>query len=374
MKALFLIFHGFEAHNGISKKIQYQVEGLIQNGVDVKLCYLVIDEHGYHKRMINDTIIENYGKSFLAKINKRICYNSLKKYILKEHINFLYVRHDLNANPFLVSFFKALKKRNINIILEIPTYPYDDEFIHASWKDRLQNYTDKLYRNCLSKTLYKIVTFTDFSQIWGIQTINISNGIDFNAVKLKSNNKTNIDELNLIGVADIHAWHGYDRVIRGMINYYKYNRDIKVYFHIVGNGIEQVINDLKQITRDNNLSEFVKFYGPKSGLELDLLFDFADFGIASLARHRSNIVNIKTLKNREYAARGIPFIYSEIDSDFENMPYVLKAPANEESIDICRIIDFYSRLNMTAKEIRESIYHLSWKNQMKIIIETPINS
>ena len=109
-------------------------------------------------------------------------------------------------------------------------------------------------------------------------------------------------------------------------------------------------------------------------MELDLLFDFADFGIASLARHRSNIVNIKTLKNREYAARGIPFIYSEIDSDFENMPYVLKAPANEESIDICRIIDFYSRLNMTAKEIRESIYHLSWKNQMKIIIETPINS
>ncbi|MPL85124.1 hypothetical protein SDC9_31092 [bioreactor metagenome] len=374
MKALFLIFHGFEAHNGISKKILYQVEGLKQNNIEVMLSYLLIDKNGFHKRMVNDRIIENYGKGLFAKIKKRICYDKLKSYILKEQINLLYVRHDLNANPFLVSFFKSIKDNNINIILEIPTYPYDNEFIHASWKDRLQNYIDKLYRNSLSKTLYRIVTFTNFSQIWGIQTINISNGIDFNAVKLKSNNKTNIDELNLIGVADIHAWHGYDRVIRGMINYYKYNRDIKVYFHIVGNGIEQVINDLKQITRDNNLSEFVKFYGPKSGLELDLLFDFADFGIASLARHRSNIVNIKTLKNREYAARGIPFIYSEIDSDFENMPYVLKAPANEESIDICRIIDFYSRLNMTAKEIRESIYHLSWKNQMKIIIETPINS
>ena len=374
MKALFLIFHGFEAHNGISKKILYQVEGLRQNNIDVMLCYLLIDKNGFHKRMVNDTAIDNYGKGLLAKIKKRICYDTLKNYILKEKINFLYVRHNLNANPFLVSFFKSINKNNINIILEIPTYPYDNEFIHASWKDRLQNYIDKLYRNCLSKTLYRIVTFTDFSQIWGIQTINISNGIDFNAIKLKSSNKTNINELNLIGVADIHAWHGYDRVIRGMINYYKINRSIKVYFHIVGNGIEQVINDLKQITRDNNLSEFVKFYGPKSGLELDLLFDFADFGIASLARHRSNIVNIKTLKNREYAARGIPFIYSEIDSDFENMPYVLKAPANEESIDICRIIDFYSRLNMTAKEIRESIRHLSWKNQMKIILETQINS
>ena len=57
-------------------------------------------------------------------------------------------------------------EKNINIILEIPTYPYDNEFIHASWKDRLQNYIDKLYRNCLSKTLYRIVTFTDFSQIF----------------------------------------------------------------------------------------------------------------------------------------------------------------------------------------------------------------
>jgi hypothetical protein len=374
MKALFLIFHGFEAHNGISKKILYQVEGLRQNNIDVMLCYLLIDKNGFHKRMVNDTAIDNYGKGLLAKIKKRICYDTLKNYILKEKINFLYVRHNLNANPFLVSFFKSINKNNINIILEIPTYPYDNEFIHASWKDRLQNFIDKQYRNCLSKTLYRIVTFTDFSRIWGIQTINISNGIDFNAIKLKSSNKTNINELNLIGVADIHAWHGYDRVIRGMINYYKINRSINVNFHIVGNGIEQVINELKQLTRDNNLGEYVKFYGPKSGLDLDLLFDFADFGIASLARHRSNIVNIKTLKNREYAARGIPFIYSEIDSDFENMPYVLKASANEEPIDICQILDFYSGLNTSAKEIRESIYHLSWKNQMKIIIEKQNNS
>ncbi len=37
-----------------------------------------------------------------------------------------------------------------------------------------------------------------------------------------------------------------------------------------------------------------------------------------------DIFKIKTLKNREYAARGIPFIYSEIDDDFENMPYIIK--------------------------------------------------
>ncbi len=369
MKALFLVFHGFEAHNGISKKIKYQVEGLKQNGVDVRLCYLFIENDGNHNRMINDTIIENYGKGFFGKIKKRICYKKLKNYILKEQIDFIYVRHDFNANPFLVCFFKTMKKYNIKIILEIPTYPYDNEFIHARWQDRFQNQIDKQFRHCLAEAIFRIVTFTDLSQIWGVKTINISNGIDFDQVRLKSNNIINKDKLNLIGVADIHSWHGYDRIIKGMANYYKQNGLVKVYFHVIGNGIIQVIKELKLLTKENNLDEYIYFHGPKSSLELDSLFDSADFGIASLARHRSNITHIKTLKNREYAARGIPFIYSEIDSDFEKMPYILKAPANEEPIDICEIVDFYAKLNITSNEIRESIYHLSWKNQMKIIIE-----
>ena len=64
------------------------------------------------------------------------------------------------------------------------------------------------------------------------------------------------------------------------------------------------------------------------------LFDRCDMGIGSLGRHRSGIQHIKTLKNREYAARGIPFIYSETDTDFENRPYILKVPANEAPVNI----------------------------------------
>lgn len=373
MKVLFLVFHGFEAHNGISKKIFYQVDGLKQNGIDVRLCYLLIDENGFHKRMVNDSIVENFGKGILAKIKKRISYGSLLNYILKEKIDFLYVRHDFNANPFLVSFFNSLKKRNVKTILEIPTYPYDNEFTHAKWKDYIQLGIDKLFRALLSKALFRIVTFTELHEIWGTPTICISNGIDFDKVKMKSIDNKSRNKLNLIGVADIHAWHGFDRLIHGLVNYYKQEKKIKVYFHIVGSGVEIVINDLKQIIIENHIKEYVKFHGPKSGIELDALFDLADFGIASLARHRSNISSIKTLKNREYAARGIPFIYSEIDTDFDNMPYVLKAPANNEPIDIQNIIDFHSNIKTSFIEIRKSIIHLSWKNQMKIIVNNVIN-
>lgn len=374
MKALFLVFHGFEAHNGISKKIFYQIDGLKQCGVDARLSYLFIDEDGYHKRMADETVIENFGKGVLAKIKKRIYYDSLLKYILQEEIEFVYVRHDLNANPFLVSLFKSLKKNNIKIILEIPTYPYDQEFIHADWKECFQNKIDKLFRMSLAKTLFRIVTFTDLSVIWGVPTINISNGIDFNKVRIKATDCISKDKLNMIGVADIHAWHGYDRVIKGLANYYQQNNQVKVYFHIVGEGIKQLVNELKLIVKQNQLEEYVQFHGPKSGLELDVFFDFSDFGIASLARHRSNITNIKTLKNREYAARGIPFIYSETDTDFDNMPYIIKAPANETPINIQSIVDFHSKLTISAQDIRLSINHLSWKNQMNAVINNITNT
>lgn len=63
-------------------------------------------------------------------------------------------------------------------------------------------------------------------------------------------------------------------------------------------------------------------------------------GIASLGRHRNGITGIKTLKNREYAARGIPFVYSERDSDFDGMGYVMKAPADDTPLDIAALVRF----------------------------------
>jgi hypothetical protein len=77
---------------------------------------------------------------------------------------------------------------------------------------------------------------------------------------------------------------------------------------------------------------------------------------------------IKTLKNREYAARGIPFLYSETDSDFDHKPYVLKVPADESAIDMDEVVSFYRALSMPAAAIRDSIQDLSWKNQMEHVI------
>lgn len=117
------------------------------------------------------------------------------------------------------------------------------------------------------------------------------------------------------------------------------------------------------------MENYVILYGKKHGEELDKIFDKCDFGIGSLGRHRVGIKHIKTLKNREYAARGIAFTYSETDSDFDDMPYVLKMPADETPVNISKIISFYQELTLTPYEIRNSISNLSWKHQMELVLQ-----
>ena len=107
----------------------------------------------------------------------------------------------------------------------------------------------------------------------------------------------------------------------------------------------------------------------QTGEELNELFNRADFAIGSLGRHRSGIYNIKTLKNREYAARGLAFMYSEIDEDFDQMPYVMKVPADESPINISLLISFYRSLTISPSNIRASIRHLSWQEQMRKVYE-----
>lgn len=369
MKILFLIFHGFSEANGISKKIHYQVTGLKANGHDVDLCYYTVNEaNGHRIRMINNTKLVDYGTGTLAKLKKRICYNSISKYITDHDIQLVYVRSDHNANPFTVHFFKQLKRKGIKTVMEIPTYPYDQEYEGFPLQIRMELYTDKCFRKTLARQLNYIVTFSDYPQIFGAPTIRISNGIDFNSIKIKNKRNDTSQEIHFIGVAEVHYWHGYDRMIAGVGEYYRHSHSLRVYFHIVGGICSEDMNTFQAIINKYNIEKYIIFHGQKSGEELDHLFERCDMAIGSLARHRSHIDKIKTLKNREYAARGIPFIYSETDNDFEMMPYILKVPADESPIDINSLLFFYKQLSYEAKEIRNSIRHLSWKNQMKTVL------
>lgn len=375
MNILYLTYHGLSEHSGISKKMIAQVEGLRQNGHDVHFCTYIIDEQGQRKRMVNDTCIENYGTGTWAKIKKRFCYGSIVRYAKEHNIKFVYIRSFNNANPMTVRLVRKLKKAGMKVVMEIPTYPYDKEYDSASWRIKANLFIDKLFRKQLAKKTDRIVTFSDVETIFGQKTIRISNGIDFEQIPIRFQKSPVTNEIHLIGVAEVHYWHGFDRLIAGIGKYNQQYHDVKVHFHIVGgigngemNGNEYSPG-FKPFIDKYNIDKYIHFHGQMYGDNLNKLFEKCDFAIGSLGRHRTGIDKIKTLKNREYAARGIPFIYSETDEDFEHMPYILKAPADESPININRLLDFYLNNQFDANEIRNSIKHLSWKEQMKKVLD-----
>jgi len=384
MKVLFLVYHGFSEHSGISKKIHYQVKGLRENGHDVRLCYYDFAPNGHSCRYVDGQVLKDYGTGLWAGLRQRMDYDCIYDYCVREGIEFVYARCFQNANPWLIRFFKKLKQTGIRAVTEIPTYPYDQEFKNFSLKQRLELKVDQLFRHSLYKHMDAVVTFSDAREIFGQRTINISNGVDFDSIPLHQfrgdrpevRGEESALPLHLIGVAEVHIWHGYDRLIAGLGEYYKNGGKREVVFHIVG-GVHP--NErykanafhpgLQNIIDKYGIADRIVFHGTMFGKELDDVFNQCQFAIGSLARHRSGITTIKTLKNREYATRGIPFIYSEQDSDFDHQPYVLKAPADESPVDVQQIIDFIDRFSMRPEDIRKTVEHLSWKIQMQRVMD-----
>jgi len=376
MRILFLVYHGFSEYSGISKKIHYQVKGLRENGHDVRLCYYGFAENGHRCRYIDDIVIQDYGKGKIAGIRQRFGYNCVYDYCIREKIELVYARCFQNANPWLICFFKKLRKTGIHSVTEIPTYPYDEEFKNFEWKMRAELIIDQIFRRKLYAQMDALVTFSNAVEIFGQRTIRISNGVDFDSIPLHQPSASpQSSELHLIGVAEVHEWHGFDRVIAGIGEYNKMLKQgktdvsIPVYFHVVGDVHPHLMNTVfKPLMDKYGLQKQIIFHGALFGDELTNVFNSCQFAIGSLGRHRSGITAIKTLKNREYATRGIPFIYSEQDSDFDMRPYVLKAPADESPINICQVIDFVASNRIAPADIRSTVEHLSWKIQMQTVL------
>lgn len=376
MKIMFLVFHGFSEISGISKKIFNQVDGLRSLGHEVSVASYDIGSDNHRVRMVDNQVIEDYGTGKLAPVKKRICYGKLADYIIENHFEFVYIRSFHNANPFTIGFVRKLKRKGIKVVMEIPTFPYDQEYEQFPFFPRMELQVDRLFRKQLARQLDAIVTFTDDNLIFGQKTLRISNGIDFSRISMKKRKNDTSHALNLIGVAEVHYWHAFDRVIKGIGEYYSHPHKKEIYFHIIG-GIADYemfgsgnLSGFDEIIKKYGIEKQIIFHGVKYGPELNTLFEQCDLAIGSLGRHRTGIDKIKTLKNREYAARGIPFIYSETDSDFDQKPYILKIPADETAVDINRLIDFYQHIDLSPAEIRESVKELSWQKQMEKVIKS----
>lgn len=274
MKILFLVFHGFDAFNGISKKIGYQIEALRILGHQVELGSLAVDERGRWKRMGGNRVVEDFGAGIVGKLKKRWRYGSLARYIVEDGFDFVYMRSDHNANPFTIRMARRVRRAGIAMVMEIPTYPYDQEYRTLGLKEKTELAIDRIYRRALARQLRAVVTFSDLSSIFGQRTIRISNGVSFERIPVRREHDPVRGEVHLIAVADISFWHGFDRLVRGMAAYYACKqRPADVYLSIVGRGRAETLDELRRTVRQNGLERWVRFTGPLFGEALDREFD-----------------------------------------------------------------------------------------------------
>lgn len=369
-KCLFLTDHELDASKGISKKILSQIAAIKEYGLQTFL--LSFKEANKHQfALIDNEIFFELGNKYKKHLySNGLFYGRLVRFIRDNQIECLYIRYTQFVDIFFLSFLRRVHKLNCTILMEIPTYPYDGEFPSNSIGNIVIKWKDILLRKFFKFYVDKIVTFSDDESIFGIPCINISNAVDADSIKLAERKQKSMEALTMIGVANVNFWHGYDRMIEGLKNYYEAGGAYPVKFLIVGNGNSTVYNMLLSLIDKYHLQGKVELLGPKSGKELDELFNLSDIAIGSLGSHRKNIIETKTLKNVEYAMRGLPIVYAEKNNDFDSQKYVFKVPADETPINIMNIIAFSKSLNISPIEIRSSVAHLTWKEQMKKVFQS----
>ncbi|SEA73561.1 Glycosyl transferases group 1 [Thiothrix caldifontis] len=340
-------------HNGVSKKIRDIASALKENGhiVDVK----VASEPGIRGHLnLALNIIKNKSSTLIIRMTAfsmlililPMIINRLKgNFITLEiptPISSIYNEVKISNDSEIK---KNLKKTLINISFPISLLPANKIVYYA---DETENYYITFVKNKMQK---------------------ISNGINCKTINIK---KSNIDQkiFTMVSVSSIEKWHGLDRVIFGIRNHVcnKFNPTVRLY--IIGTGVE--LPHLKKLVQDNQLTDYIFFIDPISDSDLDIYFDNSHIAFSSLGLHRKNLIQTSELKNREYAARGIPMVMSEVmDIDFPDQKFIYHAPSNDEPINIKNIYDFYltisnNALNTDIRSYAEKV--VDYRNKVKNLL------
>lgn len=327
------------ALRGVNKKIKYHLVQFQNNGYTTQLKY-----------------VESKGDSWANLLGVFSSYMSWDTVYSKPIYDVVYIRFAHIDYGFIKLMLK-FKKRNpkVKILLEIPTYPYKGEMIGL--KNQILYMKDRLFSLFLRFCTDRIVLSTpDFKSLFGVKTLYIPNGVDYNAVGETKYTQENINEVHLIAVSTMQFWHGYDRLIRGMAEFYERNSKYRVILHLVGNG--DAFKNYKDLVHENELENYVIFEGPQEGRELDSIYEKCFIGVASLGIHRiDSDLKVSTLKIKEYVSRGLPVITAGYTDMYNNKTkrYILKFQSDESNIDIDKIVQFYLGLYSESKCIRHSV-------------------
>jgi hypothetical protein len=316
---------------GVSKKLIYSINGLRSLGFKSDLYLFDSNFFG------------------LILLIKELLYCNSKNIIIR----FPGVMRTILLFPFII--YKQINTKNI--ILEIPTplsvavgeFKSNSSFFKSFINITFLYLFYPLVLIPYTRLIQSAQESKFFLRFVRNKTVFVGNGIDTASVPFSNNKATFLDnKIVFIAVAQIEIWHGFDRILYGLKNYYDFssNDRINIEIVIVGDGPDRI--NLIELSKSLGLENYIRFPGNLTGLELDIEFNNSNIAISSLGSYRVNLFSSSPLKSREYTARGFPFISADNDADFPNfLPFVYNVSNDSSPLDFVLIIDWYRNLIQT---------------------------
>lgn len=353
MRGLFIYYKKIDKNKltGIDKKVLWQVEEFNKDGITCELISNCYDGKSKIRKLAN---------LILARIP---CGNANPRWKWDEKykgIDYIYFRRPDAITKPLLKFLRKIKEenQNIKVVMEIPNFPYDQE-LGLSLINKPLLIKDRFNRMKLRKYVDKIAVQNNIDKIYGIQTLCFTNGIKIDEIKIRRPENYSYDEkINICAVASLEPWQGYERIIRGLSDYYNNGGKREININIAGSGSE--LEFYKNMVKENNLSERIKFWGRLSKDKLEKVYNESDLALDAFGRYKTGNILSTSLKSREYLAKGLPIITGcKTDILTDNFKYYIEFPNDSSNISFETIVSFYDELYKNKnkreliKEIRE---------------------
>jgi len=347
-------------NSGIYLKCQGQLKVLRSNYQTVDFLYFRSDGLYLNDQLVHKVSSKSMNnKAMLAKLFMVDLGKIISKKINLEGYSFLLFRYSLSSKGIL-RLLQNFDKINptAKIVTEFPTYPYTQEYLGIARKIELR--IDQFYRKKVFALIDKIAHLGKETNIYDTPTLSFGNGITVDDFPVAST-KTNWEQLQIITVGNFNYWHGLDRLLHG-IHQYKNGKKIKV--RIIGRGWESI----QQLSESLGLSDQIDFYSPLTPTELNKHYAWANFGIGTLGIHRKGVEVNQSLKHREYAARGLNFIYAGQDPGFsKSCEGIINIDETEVPLDIKILFENLEDHTLAIKSHAKQ--YISWKTQFKNIVD-----
>lgn len=308
-KRLSYYSYGSEVYPGVMKKIDNTVKAAKNLGIEAE-----------HKVFKSREIITSMKSLFL------------------DRSDFIFIRFSFLVHTFLFPVLCYKRVMGAKIVIDVPTprYIVINEMRGSQSKNlKVKILWSYLFSSWIMFPANKIIQYADESPFFSFglkhKTLKMGNGVFVDETVKLVELSSRPNELNLIGVASLAYWHGYDRIIKAIDMVVKKNQEHQIKLKIVGDG--EVLDDLKSLVRELGLQDFVKFTGALYGGELEKEYEFMSLGVSSLGLYRKGLNEASDLKTREYMAKGLCVLGVGHDPDFASECKYRFVVPNDDSIE-----------------------------------------